>query len=319
MLDVARVPGDVTRVLGRDSPRYAAGGRAMGFVHTHLGAWRYEEHGRARHLGAPALVLLHGLMLDRRMWSAQVGVLATLGRVLVFDGPGHGVSDEPPPFTLEEQAEALEEALEAAGVGRAVVVGHSWGGMVGLCLAARFPRRVAGLVVIGGSAEPEAWPRWLKYRLFVAWVRHFGAPWSLVRLLLAGIVYGARARRERPELVRELWRTLNAHPRRGLARAALAVIERGHLAARLARVSAPTLVMCGHRDGTMPLRSSEGVARRIPGARLVVLPGGHTPPVEQPAEFNAALLPFLRQRLAPAVRARVSSGQLGSRPASPRL
>jgi pimeloyl-ACP methyl ester carboxylesterase len=98
--------------------------------------------------------------------------------------------------------------------------------------------------------------------------------------------------------------TVRAHPREGLARAGLAVVDRAPLAAQLAMVAAPTLVLCGRDDRTQPLARSEDLARRVPGGRLVVLPGGHTPPVERPEEFNAALVPFLRQLLSSRLVAR---------------
>ncbi len=134
----------------------------MEMVPTRLGRWRLEEHGAARHPGDPPLVLLHGLMLDRRMWRAQVGALAGLGRVLLLDGPGHGESEVPPPFTLEDHADALAEALDELRAPRAILVGHSWGGMTALRFALRHRQRLAGLAVIGASADPEPRGRWLR-------------------------------------------------------------------------------------------------------------------------------------------------------------
>jgi len=284
--------------------RFGRGFNRMSVARTRLGTWSFDEYGSARYPGDPALVLLHGLMLDRRMWTAQVGGLATMGRVLVFDGPGHGGAEVPPPFTLEDHADALAEALDEARVARAILVGHSWGGMTALRFALRHRHRLAGLVVIGANADPEPWARWLKYRLYAAWVGRFGVPRAMARFELARLVYGPRARRAHRELVRELVRTVRAHPREGLARASLAVVDRTPIAAQLALVVAPTLVMCGRDDRTQPLARSEDLSRRVPGARLVVLPGGHTPPVERPEEFNAALAPFLRQLLSSRLVAR---------------
>ena len=276
----------------------------MGTVSTRVGAWAFDEYGAARYPGDPPVVLLHGLMLDRRMWTAQVGSLATLGRVLVFDGPGHGQSEVPPPFTLEDHADALAEALDEVRAARAILVGHSWGGMTALRFALRHRERLAGLAVVGASADPEPWARWLKYRLYAAWVARLGVPGPLARLELARIVYGPRARRARRDLTRDFMATVRRHPREGLARAGLAVVDRAPIAAQMPLVAAPALVLVGRDDRTQPLARSEDLARRIPGARLVVLPGGHTPPVERPEEFNAALVPFLRRLLSSRLVAR---------------
>jgi pimeloyl-ACP methyl ester carboxylesterase len=269
----------------------------MGRARTRLGEWHYDDYGFPRHPGDPAIVLLHGLMLDRRMWTAQLGGLRALGRVVVFDGPGHGLSDVPPPFTLEEQAEAIADALGTLGIERALLVGHSWGGLAALRFALAHPERTAGLAIIAGSAEPEPALRRLEYHLYLAWVRRFGAPLWFVRARLGAIVYGARARRARPGLVADLHRTVNGHAREGLARAALAVIDRGGVTGRLYEVKAPTLVAAGRSDRTMEPARSEALARRVPGARLLWVSCGHTPPVERPDEINAALATFVRRVL----------------------
>src|SRR5690349_7141247 len=106
---------------------------AMAYVRTRLGRWFYEELGETKREGDPTIVLLHGLLFDGGMWRGQLEPLAALGRVLVFDGPGHGKSEEPPRFTLEDHADAL--AIDAFGeldVDKAILVGLSWGGMISM-------------------------------------------------------------------------------------------------------------------------------------------------------------------------------------------
>jgi pimeloyl-ACP methyl ester carboxylesterase len=269
----------------------------MGKARTRLGNWHYDDYGLPRRPGDPAIVLLHGLMLDRHMWTAQLGALRALGRVVVFDGPGHGLSDVPPPFTLEDQAEGIADALGVIGIERSLLVGHSWGGLAALRFALAHPERTAGLAVLSGSAGPEPVRRRLEYHLYLAWVRRYGSPRWFARARLGAIMYGARARHARPWLVADLHRTVNAHAREGLARAALAVIDRGGVAARLGEIKAPTLVACGRFDRTMePARSAE-LARRIRGARLLWVACGHTPPVERPDEVNGALTSLVRRVL----------------------
>ena len=269
----------------------------MGRVRTRLGEWHYDDYGFPRHPGDPAIVLLHGLMLDRRMWTAQLGGLRALGRVVVFDGPGHGLSDVPPPFTLEQQGEAIADALGGLGIERALLVGHSWGALAALRFALAHPESTAGLAIVAGSAEPESVLRRLEYRLYLAWVSRFGVPRWFARARLGALVYGAGARRARPALLEDLGRTVNSHPRDGLARAARAVIDRDGMTSRLSEIRVPTLVACGRSDRTMEPARSEGLARRIPGARLQWVSCGHTPPVERPDEINAALATFVRRVL----------------------
>ena len=94
----------------------------MAYVGTRLGRWFYEERGKAKPSDKTAIVLLHGLLFDGGSWKNQVGPLSELGRVVVFDGPGHGKSEVPPIFTLDEHADALADALAELEIERAVLV-----------------------------------------------------------------------------------------------------------------------------------------------------------------------------------------------------
>jgi len=103
----------------------------------------YEEHGE----GAP-LLLIHGLGYGRWGWGPLLAPLAERYRVLAFDNRGIGASSVPDgPYSARTMAEDAVAVLEAAGVGRAHVVGTSLGGMVAQALAADFPERVDRLVL----------------------------------------------------------------------------------------------------------------------------------------------------------------------------
>ncbi len=269
----------------------------MAHFRTRLGRWYLEEHGLRRRPGDSTIVLLHDLTLDGRMWLPQIARLRDLGKVLAVDGPGHGRSEVPQPFTLEDQADALGDLLEESGAGRSILVGQGWGALVSLHLALRRPEQVAGLVLSGATAEPEAALRKLRYRLYMAYLCRRSTPRWLVRAVLAPMLYGPRARRLRPALVAEMQRALGQHPREGLARAVRAVIEREAITDQLSHVAAPVLIACGRDDPTTAPYCSEALARGIPGARLVWMACGHTPPQERPEDFAMAVVPFIRRLL----------------------
>ena len=99
---------------------------------------------------APAIVLVHGSVVSRKMWLPQVRGLSDAYRVIAPDLPGHGGrSDEP--FTFAAASQALADLIERDTSGRALVVGASLGGYVAIDLAHRFPERVSGLVLAGAS------------------------------------------------------------------------------------------------------------------------------------------------------------------------
>jgi pimeloyl-ACP methyl ester carboxylesterase len=103
--------------------------------------------------GTPVL-LLHGLASTRRFWNLVVPDLVAAGlSVVALDQRGHGESPVPDDsdFSLEAVARDAAVALDALGISRAVVVGHSWGASVGLTLAATQPGRVLSAVAIDGG------------------------------------------------------------------------------------------------------------------------------------------------------------------------
>jgi 3-oxoadipate enol-lactonase len=233
------------------------------------------------------------------MWRGQIEPLASLGRVVSFDGPGQGKSEVPPPFTLEDNAEALLDAFGELNIGRVILVGLSWGGMLGMRLAIRHGDRVKALVLLDTSAEAEERPRAVKYRLFVSFARRLGMPKILTDTQILPIMLSERTRRERPELVEKFVRAANGFPREGTARAALAVVvRRTDILQRIDAIRAPTLVICGKEDRAQEPVHSERIAQRIPGARLVLIDdAGHLSALEQPARVNEVLVPFVREQL----------------------
>jgi 3-oxoadipate enol-lactonase len=264
-----------------------------------LGRWFYEERGSAKRSGDPAIVMWPSLLFDGGMWREQVEPLSALGRVVVFDPPGHGKSEVPPPFSLEDNADALLDAFGELQIDRAVLVGLSWGGMVAMRMALQHASRVRALALFDTSAEPEDRARAVKYRLFASLGRRLGLPPALMDAQIVPLFFTERTRRDRPELVQRFVRAANGFPREGIARAALAVVvHRRDVLGRLDGIRVPTLVVCGKEDrATEPLHS-ERIAARIPGARLVLLDAAaHVSPLEQPKAVNDLLVPFVRDAL----------------------
>jgi 3-oxoadipate enol-lactonase len=230
------------------------------------------------------------------MWRNQVGTFAALGRVVLIDGPGHGRSEVPPPFTLEDHADALTDAFADLGIHTVIAIGLSWGGMVAMRLAIKHPSRVQAMVLMDTSADREPRANALKYRLFASVGRRLGlAPW-LLDAQVVPLMFAPSTRAERPDLIEDFVRSAHGFPRDGVARAAKAVVvKRTSVLERLGEVRVPTLVLCGREDRAQPPSESEKIARALPEARLVVIDGaGHLSALERPVEVNDACMSFLR-------------------------
>jgi pimeloyl-ACP methyl ester carboxylesterase len=241
----------------------------------------------------PPIVLLHGASANASDPMEGIGRrLAARGfRVIAFDRPGFGWSDR---ITGAEaarpsvQARLIAEALERLGVGPAIVFGHSWAGSLALALALDHPERVSALALAAPVAMPMPdrmpdlpWYWQLAVKPPVAW-------------LLSRTVGPLLAQRFLPEAARRVFLPQPEDPAYPeLARAAL-VLRPGTLLAnvqdllglpaalaaqspRYPTIRVPTLVISGAADPIVRSdRQAAPLARAIPGAHLVLLPGiGH--------------------------------------------
>ena len=227
---------------------------------------RYKVAGE----GEP-IVLVHGLSGSPRWWSRNVPAIAERYRVYLVDLPGFGTMRSlRRRFVLAEAAAWLSEWMEAVGLERAHLVGHSMGGYVSVRLAASRPDLVRRLVRVAPSGIPTE-------RSMLG---------HLIPLLLAAR-YAAPA--FVPVLVRDALRTGPTTLWRA-ARDLLAEDVRGDLR----NIAAPTLLVWGENDPLIPPAVGDLLREEIPDSRLLVLHGaGHVPMFDQFKEFDAALLAFL--------------------------
>ncbi|WP_394843321.1 alpha/beta hydrolase [Pendulispora brunnea] len=277
------------------------------YVTTRLGRWFYEERGEAQRPNDPAIVLLHALLFDGSAWDEQIGPLSQLGRVVVIDGPGHGKSEVPPPFSLDDHARALVDALDALGIFKALLVGVSWGGMVAMRVALDNPMRIVGLGLIDTTADAQTRIRRVKDRVMSTVFRTIGLPPSIVEKQIAPMLFAPKTLRERPELAERVYSRVSGFPRLGVSRAVKAVsVERQSILDKVRAISCPTLVVCGREDASAPPARSEAIVNRLPRATMRLIDdAGHASPIEQPEAVNAVLVPFVREHLTSEVQPQV--------------
>ncbi|GIU99761.1 MAG: alpha/beta hydrolase [Actinomycetota bacterium] len=234
------------------------------------------------------LLLLHAWPLDARMWAPQRAALPPELPVVAPDHPGFGSAPLAGPVTtMEACARRALEALDAAGVERAVVCGLSLGGYVAFEIWRRARDRVLGLVLANTRAVADPPEAAQARRDLAARLRREG------NLLVADPpkLLAPDAPAELRERVRGLIADQSAE---AIAAALEGMAERPDSTPDLPRISVPTLVITSSEDQLIPPDVSRAMAEAIPGARLEVLEGvGHLSNLEAPERFNALLLEHL--------------------------
>ena len=232
-------------------------------------------------LGAPAIVFIHGTRLTGAMWTPQLAALSDMFRTVAVDLPAHGTrADEA--FSLDAAADAVASAIRADGGGRAIVVGLSLGGYVGMALAARSPELVRGLVLSGATAEPTG-PRMLPYLAFARVM----AEVDTARLDRANEWFFRH--RFPPEIAEPI--VAGGFWSRGGA-SALRSVAGERFRPRLAAYPGPSLILNGEFD--LPFRLfAPSFAAAAQDARRVRLAGAtHLANPDRPAAFSEAVRRF---------------------------
>lgn len=234
--------------------------------------------------GAP-VVLMHGWGCRRSTLASVEQVVRRLGRPLLnVDFPGFGDSSEPPEvWGVEQYTDAMERLLDAEGIGPdAVLLGHSFGGRVGIVMASRRP--VGKLILVDAAGVKPR--RTLGYRLRV-W--RFKAIKRLMYLTMGRTRAEQRLDRLRAKAGSSDY--ASASPR---MRAILSRVVNEDLTHLMPLIKAPTLLIWGENDTATPMADARTMERLIPGAGLVSFPGcGHYSFLDNPGQFAAVLCSFL--------------------------
>ncbi|PQA80966.1 alpha/beta hydrolase [Limnohabitans sp. TS-CS-82] len=115
--------------------------------------------GKAFDAAKPTIVFIHGVLNDHSVWILQSRYLAHHGfNVLAVDLPGHCRSGGDAPASVEEAAQFIEALLNAAGIEKAALVGHSWGSLIALETAARLKNRITHLALVGTAFPMKVSP-----------------------------------------------------------------------------------------------------------------------------------------------------------------
>ncbi len=245
----------------------------------------YERHGAQ---GEP-LVLVHGYTGDISDWQHQIAGFEATHRVLVMDHRGHGRSGAPrdrASYTVESMAGDVEALAAQVGLDRYHLVGHSLGGMIAQEIALRRGERLLSLTLEDtlhdfaiGRSEPVR--RIFDARLRLAEEQGMAA--------VARLPAPPRPPHHPPERFAQEQARLARMPLDGFVGGWQALCRWPGTQQRAHAIRTPTLVIHGELDAPV-IAGSRWLAEAIPGARLEIVPeAGHSPQLERPELFNAAL------------------------------
>lgn len=260
----------------------------QGFVQVEGARLFYVDEG-----SGPAVVLIHGGMLDHRAWDPQVPALARHFRVVRYDVAGHGRSDVPgAPWKTYEHLQAL---LGHLGIPHAALVGHSMGARIAIDLAIAHPEMVDALVLVGPgmSGFPFTGRDWGINSGGLAQAMRAKDSERAADLFMRSWVAGPH--RTPAQVDRAVWAKVREMALPNASRFAQGDELDPPAVGRLGEVKAPTLVVEGELDCEDIHLIGRWVERQVRGARRVIIPGAaHLPGMEVPERFNQLLVAFLR-------------------------
>ena len=227
----------------------------------------------------PALVLLHGFPDSWFSFTPVLDALADTHRVIALDLRGHGDSAKPVgSYALPEVAADVVAFLDALGIARASLLGHSFGSLIAQHVAVRAPGRVERLVLVGSAADPR---NAVIGELRAAVHEMDDVPVEFVRDFQHGTVH----RPVSPAFMRRVVDVSAAVPRH-VWRSVTDALVADDARAPIGRIAAPTLLVWGDRDAVFDRAQQEALLAGIAGARLTLYAGtGHAPHWEEPERF----------------------------------
>lgn len=238
--------------------------------------------------GAP-IVLMHGWGCDTTTLASVEKVALGCGRKVVnIDFPGHGRSGEPSRvWGVADYTACLRAVVEAEGLERPVLLGHSFGGRLGLLYSSRYPSEVESLILVdaAGIKPRRTWKYYYKVYTFKA----------MKRLLY--LLHGKAAAEDILAARRAKVGSADYAKASPMMRAILSKVVNEDLKHCMPAIKCPVLLIWGEEDTATPLADAKYMEKHISGAGLVSFPGaGHYSFLDRPAQFAAVLRSFLTSK-----------------------
>jgi pimeloyl-ACP methyl ester carboxylesterase len=252
----------------------------------------------------PPVILVHGITSHRGVWARTLPVLAERFHCIALDFPGFGDSDKPKgaDYSIAKQAERILKVADHFGFERFTLIGHSMGGQISTYLASALaPQRVVMLVSVDGVVTGELSPRVQSTKwIFDGWgLQVFPLLRALSGWKPLGCALFAHWFYQPDVLPFEAWAADRYHATdREIARPTFSAWESLNatdLTCTLEKITAPTLVIFGAQDGTVPVAQAHLFKQKMPAAQLVLIEQcGHFPMYENFKAFIQPVQEFLQ-------------------------
>ena len=247
---------------------------------------RFEDSGG----DGPPVVLSHGFLMDREMFTPQVAALAPEFRVITWDERGFGETEfDLQPFTYWDSARDCLGLLDHLGIDRGVLGGMSQGGFLSMRAALLAPERVRALVLIdtqSGTEDPERLPAYRQMQQ--TWLE--AGPIDALTQTVANLIIG-------DPVLNEQWiAKWKAFPNEALKGPGDCLFDRDDITDRIDKIRCPAIVFHGTADQSIEIEKAEELCQALTGCTgLVRIEGApHASNLTHPDEVNPPLLGFLR-------------------------
>jgi pimeloyl-ACP methyl ester carboxylesterase len=245
------------------------------------------------------VVLIHGFGASTYSWRKVMPALAESHRVIAIDLNGFGYTQRPKSpasYTREGQEKLVLGVMDALGIDRAHIIGHSYGGGLSLFIASRHPGRFRSLVLVDSSAPTypdDRRSRTARFRPLTAlFVRTYALRPGAIRKALLRSYYDDS--QVTPDLVQAYFDRVRIEGVSDAYYGLTVPLPVPGERVDLSTIDVPALVIWGAQDELISAESGRAAAERLPRGTFVLLERcGHLPMEEQPEELLRAVLPFL--------------------------
>ncbi|HYP27161.1 MAG TPA: alpha/beta fold hydrolase [Blastocatellia bacterium] len=248
----------------------------------------YDDEGS----GLP-VIFIHAFPMNRTMWDEQVAALRGRCRTIRLDLRGFGKSGVPEgPYSMESMASDVRGLMAHLGIESAVLVGLSMGGYISLAFYKLYPDAVRALVLADTRASEDT-REGRERRLKAADKAERDGPEAIAKDMEL-MAFAPSTLENRRDVVERTRVIIEANSPQGIAAAQRGMATRNDSTYVLIGIDCPTLIIVGSEDSLTPPSEAEALRNGIPHSRMRVIEGaGHMSNMEQPEQFNSALIEFL--------------------------